>query len=905
MKLNIMHRLTIQAFSYVVRGILKFRYKVRVEGLDQILALKKHCPGVLFLPNHPAEMDPVILMSLLGPAFWPRSVVVEHFYHLKGFKKILDLARVVPLPSMAEQANQWRGKELAKTFEKIAEEISLGENYIIYPSGKLKRSGLELLGGASFVYNLLHEKLDIPVVLVRTTGLWGSSFSVAQTGETPHFQTVLKRCLSVIFKNGFFFVPKREVLVQFELAGRELPKEDSRLIFNKYLEQWYNRYPFPGEEPVSLVPYFFWNKETADIPFHIPSLEEESAIEVSPKIEKEIKEHLAKLSSIKESDIHQNSHLSFDLALDSLDIAQVHLFLDRTYGASDIKPGSLQKVSDIFRAISEQQQKTDLPKEEHKAAFFPKWNEKRRTKKPLFPGGDVIAEVFLRSCDRMGGLIACGDRNSGVFSYKGLKRAALVFYHKIRELPGDRVGVLLPASIGAYLSILAIYLSGKTPVMLNWTAGKMALGHALKTCAFKSVLTSKKFLDKIQLEDLSEIEDLFVFLEDVKAQITWKEKIKSLWMSFFSAQKLMEKLQISLDPDKTAVFLFTSGTESLPKTVPLTHRQILTNEQSAFNCVDIGALDSFYGVLPPFHSFGFSLTGLLPILFGIKVFYSPDPTNSKALAQDIFDAKLTIFCSAPSFVRSLLAEATLEQLLNLRVLVVGAERMPVDLQEFVEKNLTRTTLIEGYGITECSPVVTLQRLEGEKRGVGQPIPEMEICVVDPGFQKILKQGEEGEICISGPCVFDGYLGHDSKPFFYEEGKRWYRSGDIGHLDADNNLILTDRLKRMMKIGAEMVSLGGVEAELLRVVKENSWYLPSQEGPPLAITARDSGNQKAEIVLFTTFPLSRELVNQTLRETGFGRIVKISEVIQVGEIPLTGTGKTHHRLLEEQLKNETK
>ena len=367
----------------------------------------------------------------------------------------------------------------------------------------------------------------------------------------------------------------------------------------------------------------------------------------------------------------------------------------------------------------------------------------------------------------------------------------------------------------------------------------------------------------------------------------------------------MKKLALNPDPDQIAVLLFTSGTESLPKTVPLTHRQILTNQQSSFNCVDISETDSFYGVLPPFHSFGFSLTGLLPLLFGIKVFYSPDPTNSKALAQDIFDAKLTIFCSAPSFVRSLLAEASLEQLSSLRILVVGAERMPKDLEEFVEKNLKHTTLIEGYGITECSPVVTLQRLEGEKRGVGQPIPEIKLCVVEPGSQKLLNQGEEGEICISGPCVFDGYLGHDANPFFYEGGKRWYRSGDLGHLDADENLFLTDRLKRMMKIGAEMVSLGGVETELLRIAKENSWYPASQEGSPLAITARDAGNQKAEIVLFTTFPVSKELVNRSLRETGFGRIVKISEVIQVDEIPLSGTGKTHHRLLEERFKNETK
>ncbi len=903
MGLNVMHRLVIQVFSYFVRAILKFRYRVEVKGFEHLASLKKHKPGILFLPNHPAEIDPIILMSLLGPSFWPRSVVVEHFYHLKGFKLILDLARVVPLPSMAELANQWRGKELAKTFEKIAREIDLGENFIIYPSGKLKRSGFEALGGASFVYNLLHENPDIPVVLVRTTGLWGSSFSVAQTGETPRFQSVLKKCVQVILKNLLFFVPRRQVLVEFEVAGRELPKEDSRLVFNKYLEQWYNRHPFPGEEPVFLVPYFFWNKGTETIPYKTASVLEEVAIEVSPKIEKEVTQYLATLASIKAADIRQTSHLSFDLGLDSLDIAQVHLFLDRTYGASEILPGSLMRVSDVFKAITEEQKHPHHAKEVHKAKvpFFPQWKEKKKREEPMFPGGDVIAEVFLRSCDRMGSAIACGDRNSGVFSYKGLKRAAFVFYQKIKEIPGERVAVLLPASIGAYLSILAIFLSGKVPVMLNWTAGKMSLDHAVKVGKFKAVLTSKKFLDKIQLEDLSAIEDLFVFLEDVKEKITWKEKIKAVWMSFSSTSKLLERLEISPDPDKVAVLLFTSGTESLPKAVPLTHKQILTNQRSSVSCEDLSGTDSFFGVLPPFHSFGFSLTGLLPILFGIKTFYSPDPTNSKMLALDIEEAKLTVFCSAPSFVRSLLSEATHEQLQSLRVLVVGAERMPKDLEEFVANNLKHVTLIEGYGITECAPVVTLQRILGERSGVGQAIPEMTVKIFDPISLKPLKEGEEGEVCVSGPCVFDGYLEHEANPFFQSEGKRWYRSGDLGRLDEEGHLFLTDRLKRMMKIGAEMVSLGGVETELLRLAKEKNWYPETQEGSPLAVIARDAGNQKAEIVLFTTFPINKELVNQSLRETGFGRIVKISEVFQVDEIPLTGTGKTHHRKLEERFK----
>ncbi len=902
MKIHPLHRISIKLASYLVRGILKFRYKIQVEGLEEIKKLKDGGLGILFLPNHPAEIDPVILMSILGPFFCPRSVVVEHFYHLKGFKKILDLARVVPLPTMDKKANQWRGKEIGKTFEKIENELKRGENYIIYPSGKLKKSGLEQLGGASLVYNLLQDKTDVPVVLVRTTGLWGSCFSVAQTGEVPRFQTVLKRCFQVILKNGLFFVPKRTILIQFEQAPNNLPK-DTRLIFNKHLEQWYNQYPFPGEEAVSLVPYFFWSKDTESIPIHLASASEDALITPPPEVEKEVIGFLSKLSSISASDIHFDSNLSVDLCLDSLDIAGVHLFLDKTYGVVEIEPGSLEKVKDIFKVILNERSHVHVTKEDQKipSSFFSKWKEKKRNKEVLFPGGDVIPEVFLKSCDRMGGLIACADRNSGVFSYRELKRAPLVFCQKIKELPGEKVGVLLPSSLGAYLSILSIFLCGKIPVMLNWTAGKISLDHSLKVAQFKTVLTSKKFLDRIQLEDLSPIEDLFVFLEDIKGSITLKEKLKGLFLSFFKASKLMEKLKIQQDPDETAVILFTSGTESLPKAVPLSHRHILINQKNSFICSDLSQSDVFYGVLPPFHSFGFSLTGLLPLLFGLKIFYGPDPTDTRQMVSDIEDFKITTFCSAPSFVRSLFFDVDASRLQSLRLVVVGAERLPPDLKELLQKTLPHADLIEGYGITECSPVVTLQRMEGNRKGVGEAIPGMKICIVDPLSLKRLEIGQEGEVCISGPCVFNDYLDLECKSFFYEDGKKWYRSGDLGRLDKEGTLYLTDRLKRMMKIGGEMISLGGVEAELLRLSKENSWYPPHQEGVPLAVVARDTGNQKAEIVLFTTFSVNKELVNQVLRETGFGRIVKISDIIEIEEIPLMGTGKIHHRLLEEQLK----
>jgi len=204
--------------------------------------------------------------------------------------------------------------------------------------------------------------------------------------------------------------------------------------------------------------------------------------------------------------------------------------------------------------------------------------------------------------------------------------------------------------------------------------------------------------------------------------------------------------------------------------------------------------------------------------------------------------------------------------------------------------------LEGYGISECSPCVTLDR-EGEPhRGVGKPLPGIELCTINPETQERLATGSEGEICIKGPNVFSGYLGNIKNPFIEIEGSTWYRSGDRGFLDETGYLIWTGRLTRFVKIGGEMVSLGGIEEELFEWASARQ---VSSEGIPLAVVSRGIEAEKPEIILFVTFQATREEVNTLLKEKGHGRLMKIAEVHVIDEIPLTGTGKTHYRLLEEK------
>jgi long-chain-fatty-acid--[acyl-carrier-protein] ligase len=201
-------------------------------------------------------------------------------------------------------------------------------------------------------------------------------------------------------------------------------------------------------------------------------------------------------------------------------------------------------------------------------------------------------------------------------------------------------------------------------------------------------------------------------------------------------------------------------------------------------------------------------------------------------------------------------------------------------------------------VTECSPIVSFDRPGRPHKGVGLPIPGVDIKIIDTETQVLLTLGQEGEVCIAGPSVFAGYLGGKPDPFLLLEGKRYYCSGDRGFIDSDGTLILAGRMKRFVKIGGEMVSLAGLEEELLRIAHEKKWATEQQEGPPLAVSVKEKESEKPIIVLFTTFSISKEAINDLLKDCGYGRIVKIGDVRKVDHIPLTGTGKTHYRLLDE-------
>jgi long-chain-fatty-acid--[acyl-carrier-protein] ligase len=815
---------------------------------------------------------------------------------MRGIHFIMKGVRALPAPDFAGSVNAWKMRQIDKLQARIADALKQGDHFLIYPSGRLKDSEQESIGGASLVSQLLNRVPKSHVVLVRTLGLWGSLFSKAPTGSSPDFAKTLLRGLGILLKNGLFFTPRREVTITFSHVPNDFPEGASKQELNAYLERWYNEPP----DVLKRVPFYFWKNEVA--PYFSPKEHpSDFSIAIPQEIERAVFQEVARVSKRNQSDLHKEMRLSQDLGFDSLDIAEFILFLEIHFAVGQIAPSQLQTIQDIMVLAAKGNSSEHKPEKTSFQKVGSDWYQEDDRPESLHPEGKSLQEAFLRICDRFEKRPACADSLSGVLSYRRLKMAALILSEKIREMPGHHIGVMLPASVVTYTVILAILLAKKIPVMLNWTVGTRALEHAVTIAQVDTILSSYRFLSRLSSGDMGKADDKILFLEEIRRTISLSQLIKGWRDSLIKSPKLLKKLHLhDVTGEQIGVILFTSGTETLPKGVPLTHDNLLSNQRAALSAIDVRPSDIFFGCLPPFHSFGFSATGLLPILSGMKVCFSPDPTDGHVLASEIAHWKPTLLCAAPGFISGIFRSARGDQLKSVRLFVSGAEKTPQALFDHVAALGTSAQLLEGYGITECSPVVTLERGILPHKGVGQPLPGVELMVIHPETGLPLAQGQEGEICIAGPSVFKGYLSNpEIHPFIEMNHKKWYRSGDRGIIDETGTLILLGRLKRFVKIGGEMVSLGGLEQDIAEIAKEKNWYNPGVEGPQCALIAASGSDQdKVSLVLFTVFPTTAEEINLALRQKGVGSLAKISAVKHTDQIPLTGTGKTHYRSLEE-------
>jgi acyl-[acyl-carrier-protein]-phospholipid O-acyltransferase/long-chain-fatty-acid--[acyl-carrier-protein] ligase len=510
---------------------------------------------------------------------------------------------------------------------------------------------------------------------------------------------------------------------------------------------------------------------------------------------------------------------------------------------------------------------------------------------------DTLGARFVRTAKQEWSSFCMADSTGRELTYGRALVAGLLLSRAIRRLaPRDtHIGVLFPASVGGALANIGASISGKVPVNLNFTAGRGAMAAAIERSGITTILTSRLFLSKAGLEPVAGM----IFLEDILADTSAAAKATMLAVARVLPARLLARLMVhGAAGDGLATVIFSSGSTGVPKGVMLTHRNIISNIDSVNQAFRLTVQDVMLGVLPFFHSFGFTGTLWFPILTGFGVVYHPNPMDAKTIGELAQRHRATLIISTPTFCSSYIRKCQPEQFASLRYAIVGAEKLREPIA-CAFKDKFGIELLEGYGCTEMAPIVGVNlpdagpdgRPRSRRGTIGLPLPGVDAKVVDRETFEGPLVGQEGLLLLRGPNQMLGYLG---EPEATRDATRdgWYVTGDIAAIDEDGFIRITDRLSRFSKIAGEMVPHMKVEEEIACLLAE----------PHGCIVTSVPDEVKGErLVAFYTDPgVSPQQVWEQLSNTTMPKlwVPKREDLRFIAAIPTLGTGKVDLRAVRE-------
>jgi acyl-[acyl-carrier-protein]-phospholipid O-acyltransferase/long-chain-fatty-acid--[acyl-carrier-protein] ligase len=500
----------------------------------------------------------------------------------------------------------------------------------------------------------------------------------------------------------------------------------------------------------------------------------------------------------------------------------------------------------------------------------------------------TIHRTFLNAVDFYGRSRPMIEDASGTeMTYGKLLRASLALGRLVSRLTSESesVGVLMPnaaATLALYLGLLGIR---RVPAMINFTAGSEGVQSACTAAGVKTIITSRAFLDRAKLHPL--VDQLtgvkIVILEDLRAQLTLFDK---LWLVLF-ALRMPGRATSQSQPEDPAAILFTSGSEGKPKGVVLSNRAILANVRQCKSVVDVGPSDRFLSAMPVFHSFGLTAGFMLPVLNGMPAFLYPTPLHYAVIPEMFYDRDCTVMFATPTFLKNYARRAHPYDFRKVRFLMAGAEKLTDEVRNLYSERFG-VRILEGYGATECSPVIAVNTHMKAKPGtVGEVLPGME-CKFEPvdGIE------DAGLLHVRGPNLMSGYL-RDSNPGVVEPpssiyGAGWYSTGDLAAIDEDGFLVLKGRVKRFAKIAGEMVSL-----EVVERIAESA----SPGSIHAAVNRPDPARGEMIVLLTQDAELRRENLQHAARELGAPELAIPRRVFKVDKIPMLGNGKKDYTSLQ--------
>lgn len=461
----------------------------------------------------------------------------------------------------------------------------------------------------------------------------------------------------------------------------------------------------------------------------------------------------------------------------------------------------------------------------------------------------------------------------------------------------DMLGIVMPASVAGALANMAITISGRIPINLNFTASQQAIDSAVNQCNIKTVITSRKFLEKIPSFSTSA---KIILLEDIVPEISSMQKAKALCKALLFSPRALAGGK-SIGTDDLATIIFSSGSTAEPKGVMLSNHNIISNLESIQTVFKFEKNDRFCAVLPFFHSFGLTATLWTPLICGFPAYYHPNPLEGTVIGDMVRENRLTAMVATPTFLLAYIRRAGADDFKTLRAMITGAEKLKPRVAESFEKKFGVRPM-EGYGATELSPVATLSQANVEIAGVkqagykagsvGQAIPGCAARIVDPASFELLPPNTDGLLQIKGPNVMMGYLKRDdlTKEALHDG---WYNTGDIAHIDKSGFIFLIDRITRYSKIAGEMVPHMAVEDILQEAA-------PTEQRCIAVTAAPDKRKGEQLVVLYTPEAGDIENLHEAVKKADIPNLWKPKKdnYVAVDEIPTLGSGKVDLKGLKE-------
>lgn len=493
--------------------------------------------------------------------------------------------------------------------------------------------------------------------------------------------------------------------------------------------------------------------------------------------------------------------------------------------------------------------------------------------------------------------------------------AVLIFAKTLREplKHQTHVGVLLPSSAAGAMVNMALLMMGKVPVNLNYTLSSEVMQKAITKAQLQTVISAEKFLEKLASRgfDYHEVlSEKVLYADKLAKQPSQGTRLRAL-LAALLAPKWWIKLRYfnTRDLNQTAAILFSSGSEGEPKGIELSHRNLLTNIKQVSELLNFQKGDVILNSLPIFHSFGLTVTTLLPLCIGVKMVSVADPTDAEKIGKMSAKHQASILFGTSTFFRLYVRNKKLHPLMfqNVRMVIAGAEKLKADVKEAFRLKFG-LEILEGYGATETAPVASvnmpdildpdsLKAFNFTKAGsVGMPLPGTVIKIVEPETLQELPPNQDGLILIGGGQVMKGYLNDAQKTaevICEIDGVRYYKTGDKGHIDELGFITIVDRYSRFAKIGGEMISLGAVEEKLTSLFTEQTNFVAT------AVSDEKKGEQ---VVLLIKTDLEKSEIEHRIKASGLPAIMQPSEIFLIEEIPLLGSGKVDFKAAQ-QLANQ--